>query len=50
MLMVPPTAGNLFWVVAPMLGSQEGSQGSGTSTPRVPVSTCQLVRIEACPL
>ena len=48
-MMVPPTAGNLFWVVAPTLGSEEGSQGSGTTQPRTPASTCQTVNPATCP-
>jgi len=44
-----PVAGNKFWLIAPLLSEREGGQGAGTSTPRVPLSTCETVQPGACP-
>jgi len=44
-----PSAGNRFWLVAPLIPGTEGSQGTGSSTPRDPVSTCAPVSPGTCP-
>jgi hypothetical protein len=44
-----PVVGDKFWLIAPLLSGREGSQGSGTSVLRAPVSTCEVVQPSACP-
>jgi len=44
-----PSGGNRFWLVAPLIPGTEGSQGTGSSTPRDPVSTCAPVSPGTCP-
>jgi len=46
---VDPVVGDKFWLVVPLISTLEGSQGSGTSTPRSPMSTCRTVQPSACP-